>query len=75
MSGVTDMNKLIIYNYGNDSSPWSKKPSDSRYTFESPGYREQSDPDKRVGQLLAMMAPSAIGPIRMCLRVMLRKPN
>jgi pimeloyl-ACP methyl ester carboxylesterase len=61
MSGVTDMKKLVIYNHGKDSSPWGEKTIGFAeiakrygYAFESPDYREQLDPDKRVGQLLAM---------------------
>lgn len=61
MSGVTDMKKVVIYNHGKDSSPWGEKTIGFAevakrygYAFESPDYREQLDPDKRVGQLLAM---------------------
>jgi alpha/beta superfamily hydrolase len=55
------MQKLVIYNHGKDSMPWGEKTIQFAevakrygYLFESPDYREQADPDKRVGQLLAM---------------------
>ncbi|TAN70704.1 MAG: alpha/beta hydrolase [Methylobacter sp.] len=55
------MKKLVIYNHGKDSIPWGEKTilfadvaKRHGYSFESPDYREQPDPDKRVGQLLAM---------------------
>ena len=55
------MKKLVIYNHGKDSIPWDEKPIGFAevakrygYAFESPDYRERSDPDKRVEQLLAM---------------------
>jgi hypothetical protein len=55
------MKKLVIYNHGKDSIPWGEKTigfaevaNRYGYAFESPDYREHLDPDKRVGQLLAM---------------------
>ncbi len=55
------MKKLVIYNHGKDSIPWDEKTIGFAevakrygYAFESPDYRERSDPDKRVEQLLAM---------------------
>jgi hypothetical protein len=55
------MKKIVIYNHGKDSSPWGEKTLSFAevakrygYSFESPDYREQLDPDKRVEQLLAM---------------------
>lgn len=55
------MKKLVIYNHGKDSIPWGEKTIGFAevakrygYAFESPDYREQSDPDKRVEQLLAV---------------------
>lgn len=55
------MKKLVIYNHGKDSVPWGEKTIGFSevakrygYAFESPDYREQLDPDKRVEQLLAM---------------------
>lgn len=55
------MKKIVIYNHGKDSIPWGEKTiafaeaaKRSGYLFESPDYREQSDPDQRVRQLLAM---------------------
>lgn len=58
---VTDMTKLVVYNHGKDSAPWGEKTlgfaevaNRYGYSFESPDYRQQLDPDKRVEQLLAM---------------------
>jgi hypothetical protein len=55
------MKKLVVYNHGKDSIPWGEKAIGFAevaerygYSFESPDYREQLDPDKRVRQLLAM---------------------
>jgi len=55
------MKKLVIYNHGKDSSPWSDKTlvfaevaKRHGYTVESPDYRQQLNPDERVKQLLAM---------------------
>ncbi len=55
------MKKLVVYNHGKDSIPWGEKTilfaevaKRHGYSFESPDYREQPDPDKRAGQLLAM---------------------
>jgi alpha/beta superfamily hydrolase len=55
------MKKIVIYNHGKDSMPWGEKTigfaevaKHYGYAFESPDYREQLDPDKRVEQLLAM---------------------
>jgi len=55
------MKKLVIYNHGKDSIPWGEKTIGFAevakrygYAFESPDYTEQMNPDKRVGQLLAM---------------------
>jgi len=55
------MKKLIIYNHGKDSSPWGEKTivfaevaKRHGYSFESPDYRHQLNPDERVKQLLAM---------------------
>lgn len=55
------MKKSVIYNHGKDSIPWGEKAirfaeiaKRYDYLFESPDYGEQSDPDQRVGQLLAM---------------------
>ncbi|MFI3157863.1 MAG: YqiA/YcfP family alpha/beta fold hydrolase [Methylococcaceae bacterium] len=55
------MKKLVVYNHGKDSIPWGEKAilfaevaKCYGYSFESPDYRELSDPDQRVGQLLAM---------------------
>jgi hypothetical protein len=55
------MNKLVIYNHGKDSTPWDDKTiaftevaKNLGYSVESPDYRELSDPDERVKQLLAM---------------------
>ncbi len=55
------MKKLVIYNHGKDSVPWGEKTllfaevaKRYGYAFESPDYREQPNPDKRVEQLLAM---------------------
>ena len=61
ISSVSDMKKLAIYNHGKDSIPWGEKTIQFAevarrcgYAFEIPDYREQLDPDQRVGQLLAM---------------------
>lgn len=61
ISWVTDMKKSVIYNHGKDSIPWGEKTIQFAevakrcgYSFESPDYRERSDPDQRVEQLLAM---------------------
>lgn len=55
------MKKLVLYNHGKDSSPWGEKTVGFAevakrygYAVESPDYREQLDPDKRVEQLLTM---------------------
>jgi hypothetical protein len=55
------MKKLVIYNHGKDSSPWSDKPlifaevaKRHGYIVENPDYRQQLNPDERVKQLLAM---------------------
>ena len=55
------MKKLVIYNHGKESSPWSDKTlvfaevaKRHGYTIESPDYRQQLNPDERVKQLLAM---------------------
>ncbi len=55
------MKKLVIYNHGKDSSPWGEKTiaftdvaKQHGYEIESPDYRAQLDPDKRVKILLAM---------------------
>src|SRR5574341_2564070 len=55
------MKKIVIYNHGKDSTPWGEKTlafaevaTRHGYTFESPDYRQQMDPDARVEQLLAM---------------------
>ncbi|MCK9397509.1 MAG: alpha/beta hydrolase [Methylobacter sp.] len=55
------MKKSVIYNHGKDSIPWGEKTIQFAevakrcgYSFESPDYRERSDPDQRVEQLLAM---------------------
>jgi alpha/beta superfamily hydrolase len=55
------MKKLVIYNHGKDSSPWSDKTlafaevaNRHGYIVESPDYRQQLNPDERVKQLLAM---------------------
>jgi predicted esterase len=55
------MKKLVIYNHGRDSTPWGEKTmafaevaKRQGYSFESPDYRDQPDPDERVRQLLAM---------------------
>lgn len=55
------MKKIVIYNHGKDSTPWGEKTlgfnevaKHNGYSFESPDYREQLDPDKRVEQLLEM---------------------
>lgn len=54
------MNKLVIYNHGKESVPWGEKTvaladvaKRHGYAVESPDYRAQMDPDKRVRQLLA----------------------
>jgi pimeloyl-ACP methyl ester carboxylesterase len=55
------MKKLVIYNHGKDSTPWSEKTlafaevaKRRGYDVESPDYRDQMDPDERVKQLLSM---------------------
>ena len=55
------MKKLAIYNHGKDSYPWTDKTlamtevaKRHGYEVESPDYREQPNPDKRVKQLLAI---------------------
>lgn len=55
------MKKLVIYNHGKDSVPWSDKTRafskiarQRGYDFESPDYRGQPAPDERVKHLLAM---------------------
>jgi alpha/beta superfamily hydrolase len=55
------MKKVVIYNHGKDSSPWSNKTlaftevaKRHGYTVESPDYRQQLNPDERVKQLLSM---------------------
>jgi predicted alpha/beta-hydrolase family hydrolase len=55
------MNKLVLYNHGKDSSPWTDKARvlaevarRHGYAVESPDYRAQINPDERVKQLLAM---------------------
>jgi alpha/beta superfamily hydrolase len=55
------MKKLVFYNHGKDSSPWTDKTfvfaevaKRHGYAVESPDYREQISPDERVKQLLAM---------------------
>jgi len=61
ISPITAMKKIVIYNHGKDSAPWGDKTiafakvaKHHGYSVESPDYREQLDPDKRVEQLLAM---------------------
>jgi predicted esterase len=61
ISPHTDMKKLVIYNHGKDSTPWGEKTiafsevaKHHSYSFESPDYRDQPDPDERIRQLLAM---------------------
>jgi len=58
------MKKLVLYNHGKDSTPWSektlafaeiaKKHGYQIQSPESPDYRNQQDPDERVKQLLSM---------------------
>ena len=55
------MKRLVIYNHGKDSSPWGEKTlvfaevaKRHGYTFKSPDYRHQPNPDERVKQLLGM---------------------
>ena len=55
------MKKIVIYNHGKDSTPWGEKTigfaevtKRHNYSFESPDYRLQPDPDKRVEQLLTL---------------------
>ncbi|MFZ2169032.1 MAG: YqiA/YcfP family alpha/beta fold hydrolase, partial [Methylococcaceae bacterium] len=55
------MTKLVLYNHGKDSSPWTDKAlvfaeiaKKHGYAVESPDYRTQINPDERVKQLLAM---------------------
>jgi pimeloyl-ACP methyl ester carboxylesterase len=55
------MKKIVIYNHGKESTPWSEKSlafaeaaKRHGYDFESPDYRLQSDPEERIQQLLAM---------------------
>jgi pimeloyl-ACP methyl ester carboxylesterase len=54
------MKKLLIYSHGKDSMPWGEKTlalaeaaKSQGYRVESPDYRGQFDPDRRVEQLLA----------------------
>jgi alpha/beta superfamily hydrolase len=54
------MKKLLIYSHGKDSMPWGEKTlalaevaKIQGYRVESPDYRGQLDPDRRVEQLLA----------------------
>jgi pimeloyl-ACP methyl ester carboxylesterase len=54
------MKKLLIYSHGKDSVPWGEKAlalaevaKNLGYRVESPDYRAQPDPDRRVRQLLA----------------------
>ena len=55
------MKKVVIYDYGKDSSPWTDKTlvfakvaKRHGYTVESPDYSGLLNPDDRVKQLLAM---------------------
>lgn len=56
------MKKLMIYSHGKDSAPWSMKTlafaevaESLGYRVESPDYRGQPDPERRVEQLLALV--------------------
>jgi alpha/beta superfamily hydrolase len=55
------MNKVVIYNHGKDSQPWSEKTEaftevakHHGYEVQSPDYRNQLNPDERVKQLLSI---------------------
>lgn len=55
------MKRLIVYNHGKDSAPWGDKPqafADAARRlgcdFQSPDYRDTTDPDARIEKLLAM---------------------
>ena len=55
------MKKLALFNHGKDSQPWGTKTlklaeiaRQHGYEVESPDYTAQSNPDKRIIQLLAM---------------------
>ncbi|MGR9073210.1 MAG: YqiA/YcfP family alpha/beta fold hydrolase [Gammaproteobacteria bacterium] len=55
------MKKIVVFNHGKDSHPWSPKISalakiarSRGYSVESPDYTNQPDPDERVEQLLSV---------------------
>lgn len=55
------MKKLVLYNHGKDSHPWTEKTHAMAevakrhgYEVESPDYRDQLNPDERVKQILAI---------------------